>query len=91
MEIFERFKQNVDFSSKKNIEKNVYFVLDFDSVGAFISIRNKKLVEIDVDYTNHSGVDREIIQLINLIKYKNNFIIDWMEHSEKVYLKDNPG
>ncbi len=67
-----------------------YFLLNFDSGGAFITLVNREGKEIHPDERYHHGTTREIIKAIFNIQEKNSFNINWERPEGKVYLSDNP-
>ncbi|MEZ4886480.1 MAG: DEAD/DEAH box helicase [Chitinophagales bacterium] len=87
--IFEHFKRQnqLDFRTQK--PKNIFFQLDFDEFGAFISVTDDIGKEVTVNHLNYSGAVRSILRSIENIKEKSAFVIDWEKPSDKVYLAEH--
>ncbi len=90
-DIFEIFRRNrnVQTSNSKATDE-VFFQLDFDQVGAFITVSDKKGKAIEVDYQQFSGADRSILRSISNINERSAFRIDWeYDDAKKVYLHEH--
>ncbi len=83
-EIFKKEKQGVATGSGKHIP--ITFKLLFDDAGAFVQIQDKNGAEVDVDYQHYSGAVRTVVKSIQAIKAKADFVIDWENPSNEIYL-----
>lgn len=87
--LFEHFKRKTTLSSKTKTHPKIFFQIDFDKHGAFISVVNSKGKEIEANYLSYSGTTRNILRSIEQIQEKNNFIIDWEKPAERVFFAEN--
>ena len=67
----------------------VVFCLLFDEQGAYIEVRNEKGQPVEADYQHYNGVVRSILKSVNGIGHRNDFLVDWENPGNKVYLHEN--
>lgn len=87
-EVLKKEKQSIgvnDFSKAVNI----FFCLLFDEKGAYIEVRNENREIVEASFHHYSGVTRSILKSINAITEKNDFLVDWDNPANKVYLHEN--
>ena len=89
--LFEVLKKEKQILVQNNFVKaaNILFCLLFDEKGAFIEVRNEKGQVVEAAYQHYSGVVRSILKSINAIIEKNDFLVDWDNPGNKVYLHEN--
>ena len=87
-EALKKDKQNSLISAIGSLEL-IRFCLLFDEHGAFIEVQNEKGNIVEVDYLLYSGVVRGILKSIQSIAQRNDFLIDWENPNNKVYLHEN--
>jgi len=87
--LFEAFKKDKQISSSKVSAETIVFCLLFDELGAYIEVRNAKGNAILPDYINYSGVVRSILKSVQSITQRNDFLVDWENPENKVYLHEN--
>jgi len=94
MSIFEQLKRNKTSVSTAFITTTesirIFFLLHFDSTGAYITTVDAKGGETNFDYRRFSGVLRSITKNIQLENERRNFTIDWENPESKLYLNDHP-
>ena len=61
----------------------------FDEQGAYVEVRNQKGNPVQPDYLNYSGVVRSILKSMNAIIERSDFLVDWENPENKVYLHEN--
>lgn len=89
IDIFERLKRRRTLIKKKPAVSAVFFQLDFDEVGVYITVVDKNQKEIEASYEYYSGHTREILKSIENIRDKNSFRIDWEISDDKIYLAEH--
>jgi len=67
----------------------VVFCLLFDEQGAYIEVRNEKGQPVEADYLHYNGVVRSILKSIHGISQRGDFLVDWENPGNKVYLHEN--
>lgn len=67
----------------------ITFCLLFDENGAYIEVRNDKGQQAEVDYVNYNGVARNILKSIQSVSQRGDFVVDWENPGNKVYLHEN--
>lgn len=72
-------------SVKAGKEEQVFFCLDFDDKGAFVSVVDKEMREIQVDYHSYSGDIFNVLRSLESIKEKNQLQFAWDGASSRVY------
>jgi len=86
-DVFKKERQSTTIGSGKVV--NIHFCLLFDSIGAYIQVRNDKGKIIEADYQQYSGVVRTILKSVQNIHERADFIIDWEHPTNEVYLHEN--
>ena len=71
----EKFKKKTISQSSK--VKSVFFMIASDNNGYFVQVVDQKLQKIDVNYLNFSGEIFNSLRIIQDIKDKNSFTINW--------------
>ena len=86
--LFEQFRRSkINISSATSAKKEDLKVqLCFDETGAYISILNSKNEAIEPDYQAYSGSLRNLLRAMQQIKDRNEFLIDWENPSQQLYL-----
>jgi len=87
--IFEHFRRQKSGDSKAKTHPKIYFQINFDDYGAYLSIVDKKGKNIEVSYLGYSGVTRNLLRSIEQISEKNSFVIDWEKPAERIYLAEH--
>ena len=87
--IFEHFRRQKSPETKARTHPKIFFQIDFDDYGAFLSIVDGKGKEIEVNYLGYSGVIRNLLRSIEQIANKNSFVIDWEKPAERIYLAEH--
>ncbi|MEP7144220.1 MAG: DEAD/DEAH box helicase [Ferruginibacter sp.] len=67
----------------------VVFCLLFDEQGAYIEARDEKGRPAEADYLHYNGVVRSILKSIHGISQRADFLVDWENPGNKVYLHEN--
>lgn len=67
----------------------ILFFLLFDEQGAYVEVRNQKGNPAQPDYLNYSGVVRSILKSMAAIIERSDFLVDWGNPGNKVYLHEN--
>ncbi len=70
-------------------EEAIIFCLLFDEQGAYVEVRNEKGQPVTADYLHYSGVTRSILKSIYSILQRGDFLVDWENPGNKVYLHEN--
>lgn len=87
--LFEALKKDKQTISLTSNAEPVMFCLLFDEQGAYIEVRNQKGNVISPDYLNYSGLVRSILKSVQAITQRNDFLVDWGNQENKVYLHEN--
>jgi len=89
--MLEVFKQQKSFLTRAKEQSGFRYVVDFDNNGAFIRVVDSKLKPLkEMDYRLYSGVDREILQLLEEAIKDDFFQINWEYEREEIYLHEHP-
>jgi len=85
------FKQEKSFLTRAKEKDSFRYLLNIDRVGAFIEVcdKNNKVLS-EVDFRVYSGLDREILQLLDQCREDEFFQISWEDESDKIYLDKHP-
>ena len=86
---FENFRRSKSFDSKARLHPKIYFLIDFDDFGAFLSVVDAKGKKIETDYLAYGGATRNVLRSIEQIQEKNSFLIDWERPTDRIYLSDH--
>ncbi len=89
--IFEALKKDRQISATPISGKAVpvKFCLLFDEQGAYIEVQDESGIAIETDYLRYSGVVRSILKSVQSIAQRNDFLVDWENPDNKVYLHEN--
>ncbi|MCP4347176.1 MAG: DEAD/DEAH box helicase [Desulfobacterales bacterium] len=87
--MFERLKRKKTFIKKPDTAGSVFFQLNFDDNGAYITTVDENRKEIRPGYEYYSGHTRDMLKAIEYVKDKNSFRIDWELADDKIYIADN--
>lgn len=71
-------------------KKDIYFLIRFNQVGAFVTIVDNQNKSIEVDYRHYSGNLFSVLRSIDNIKQDLLMQITWDQTEPMVYLSDNP-
>ncbi|MEO5891935.1 MAG: DEAD/DEAH box helicase [Ferruginibacter sp.] len=67
----------------------IVFCLLFDEQGAYVEVQNEKGNPVDADYLHYNGVVRSILKSIHGILQRSDFLVNWENPGNKVYLHEN--
>lgn len=87
-ELFDLLKKNRSITRQAIFEK-FYFKFEFDEKGAFLSMVDETGKPIEPDFEFVSGASREVLKLLQSIRERNLFRIDWDNPDGKIYLAEN--
>ncbi len=87
--IFEHFQRQASFEVPSIASTSIYFQLNFDELGAFLKIVDRKGHEVEVSHLNYSGVLRNVVRILDQINIKNSFLIDWERTENRIYLAEH--
>ncbi len=82
-------RRTVNSGSKKETPLQLYFQINVDEHGAYLRIIDDTRRDIEPDARGYSGPVRDILQLIDAIRLRTAFQIDWEKPSGRLYLADN--
>ncbi|MFH1859719.1 MAG: DEAD/DEAH box helicase [bacterium] len=88
-DIFESLKRKKSIIKKTEIASAIFFQLNRDEKGAYITVVDKNGKESKASYEHYSGHIRELLKAIENIRDKNSFRIDWENPENKVYLAEH--
>ena len=74
---------------KRETPLQLYFQINVDEHGAYLRIIDDSRRDIEPDPRGYSGPVRDILQLIDAIRLRTAFQIDWEKPSGRLYLADN--
>ena len=89
IDLFERLKRKKTVITKKSAISSVFFCLNFDDVGGYLTVVDEKGKESEARYEYYSGHTRDILKAIENIQEKNSFRIDWERPEDHVYLAEH--
>lgn len=75
-------RRSVSSGSKRETPLQLYFQINVDEHGAYLRIIDDSRRDIEPDPRGYSGPVRDILQLIDAIKLRTAFQIDWENHRE---------
>src|SRR3954452_12235557 len=87
--LFEVLKREKHSVHTKGRATPIHFCLLFDAKGAYIEVRNEQEDLTETDYLQYNGALRSILKSIQNITSRSDFIIDWENSVNKVYLHEN--
>jgi len=68
----------------------VSFVLLFDDNGSYVQVIDKKGKPVEADYSFYKGAVRNALKLIQQVKEKTDFVINWDNDAGNIYLDEHP-
>lgn len=71
-------------------EQDLKFRIDFDEVGAYVSVIDKQGQELEVDYHAYTGDTYQILRCIANILEEQSLHITWDKSDQRIYLHNNP-
>lgn len=87
--LFERLQKKTTAAPKARKAPEIFFRLNFDTYGAFITTTDAAGKPVDGDYRNYSGPVRDVLRSIDSIRERNDFVIDWEKPSDNIYLAEH--
>lgn len=81
-------RQTSSLSVKAGKMEQVFFCLNFDEKGAFVSVVDKSMKEVEVDYHAYSGDVFNVLRSLEAINEKNRLQFSWDGELSRVYLGD---
>jgi len=89
--LFEALKKDrqVMRIADKGEQQAICFCLLFDEQGAYIEVHNEKGQAVTADYQDYTGVVRSILKAVHSILQRSDFLIDWENMGNKVYIHEN--
>lgn len=72
-----------------NHPAQVYFQINFDDWGAYLSVIDKNGAELSPDYVNYSGATRSVLRSLEQLLDRNDFVIDWEKPKIRIYLGEH--
>lgn len=87
--IFEHFKRKKTFDGKARTHPKVYFQIDTDDYGAYLTVVDNKGKPIEANYLAYSGATRNLLRSVEEIQDKNSFLIDWERPNNQLYLSEH--
>ncbi len=87
---FERFKRATFQQKSSQAYAAVFFQIAFDDFGAFLLVVDAKGREVETSYLNYGGALRNVLRVLEQIKERNSFVINWERPADKVYLAEHP-
>jgi len=88
-DLFERLKRKKTVIRKHPSVSSVYFCLNFDDIGAYLSVVDQSGNLVNTEYDRYSGHTRDILKSIDTISDKNSFRIDWERPGDRVYFAEH--
>ena len=82
-------RRSMSSGTKKETPLQLYFQINVDEHGAYLRIIDDTRRDIEPDARGYSGPVRDILQLIDAIRLRTAFQIDWEKPSGRLYLADN--
>lgn len=86
MDLFEKLKRKTGASVYETKTLDIYFLIDFNELGAYIEVVDKKQQSIEFNYRQYHGHIREILRNLESINDKQAYSIEWENQEEHVYL-----
>ena len=89
--MLELFKQEKSFLTRAKEKNSLKYLIRFDDNGAYIEVCDNKLKLIkDIDYRVYNGLDREILQYLELSYEDEFFNVNWESDTANLYLYKHP-
>lgn len=70
--------------------QKLFFYIQFDTYGAYLSVCDKGGKEVDTSHHHYSGPERQLLQALEQIREKQDFVIEWNKTKNLIYLVDYP-
>ncbi len=86
---FSPFQRTQILSKDVKFVQDLFFQIGFDPFGAYLQVRNKKGI-IETSYIQYQGAVRNVLQALEQIKSKQDFVIDWEKTPGNIYLNEHP-
>lgn len=87
--IFSYFRKPSAIEQQKQLVETFFFQIKMDEKGAYIETIDKKGQPVRINSSGYQGAHRMLLKSIEEIKDRNNYIIDWENPSQNVYLHEN--
>ncbi|WP_114781400.1 DEAD/DEAH box helicase [Botryobacter ruber] len=87
--IFDRLQKKTVAPPKAKKAPDVFFRLNFDAFGAYITTTDATGATVEPDYRSYSGAVRDVLRSIDSIREHNDFVIDWEKPSDNIYLAEH--
>ena len=88
-DLFEHFKRKKTVITKRPSISSVFFQMNFDNIGAYITVIDEQGKPIEPHYEDYSGATRELLKTLKTIRERNSFRIDWERPDNKAYLAEH--
>ena len=88
IDLFEQLKRKRVLTSRKPGVASVLFCLNFDEVGAYLTVIDQSGSEVDPGYEQYNGATRDLLKSLETIREKNSFRIDWERPHNRIYLAE---
>ncbi len=88
-DLFEQLKRKKTVIAKKPAITEIFFQLNFDHTGAYVTPVNEKGKAVETGYEYYSGATRDILKTLEHIQEKKSFRIDWERPEDKAYLAEH--
>ena len=86
--LFDNFKKSRQLTRTTSRQVPVFFLLNFDSHGAYVEVTDEKGKAIEVSYQDYSGATRSVLRSLEQIKEQTDFNISWENPSALPYLHE---
>ncbi len=87
-DVFEQLRRRKVALTIRKVVSDIFFRIAFDEAGAYICVVDDKGRETDAGYEFYSGHTRDILKVLDTIRDKNSFRIDWERPEDRIYLED---
>ena len=88
--LFDRFRRTGYQLKETRYHEEIHFRICFDDFGAYLTVTDTKGREINPNYLDYGGAERNVLRTVEQIVEKNSFVINWDRPSGKVYLSEHP-
>ncbi|RMG17231.1 MAG: DEAD/DEAH box helicase [Bacteroidetes bacterium] len=72
-----------------NQPDQIWFMLDTDLHGVYLSVVDKKRKPITPDYQLYQGAERILLRAMNQVEARSAFVIDWEKPADRIYLHEH--
>lgn len=84
-------KNTSSYIHTNNYQKqDIFFLIDFDEKGAFLTVVNAERKKVETDYHQYSGDVFHVLRSIDHIRQEQLLRISWEEDESRIYLSENP-